>query len=456
MLAVLMGIKTSPVSPEVSRQTQPAAEQPKPAKDMSASERIASIIGGSIGNLIEWYDWLVYSAFSLYFAKSFFPNGSQTAQLLNTAGIFAVGYLMRPVGSVLMGVYADRKGRRAALALSVALMCGGSAIIAITPGYKSIGLLAPAILVAARLLQGISVGGEYGASATYLAEIATPQWRGFYSSFQYVTLQGGQLTAVLVLLLLQQVLLTPAQLDEWGWRIPFALGAAMSIGGYFLVQRIAESHAFTVHRKERPSGNILRELMRHKTSVFRVAGMTVGGTVAIYTYTIYMQKFLVNSGGLSKSASSLVSALSLFIFILIQPLVGALSDIVGRKPVLIAFGILGSLLTVPLMTAISHAKSIGEVIGLLFVGLVMVSGYTAVNAAAKAELFPTGVRALGVGLPYALIVAVFGGSTEYAGLWFKNAGHEPWFYWYVTACILISLITYCFIPETRKRDLESE
>jgi MHS family alpha-ketoglutarate permease-like MFS transporter len=431
--------------------TTPVSREP-----LQAASRITSIVGGSIGNMIEWYDWLVYSAFSLYFAKSFFPNGSLTARLLNTAGIFAVGYLMRPFGSILMGVYADRKGRRAALALSVALMFGGSAIIAVTPGYKSIGILAPAILVAARLLQGISVGGEYGASATYLSEIATPKWRGFYSSFQYVTLQGGQLAAVLVLLLLQQVLLTPAQLEDWGWRIPFALGALMSVAGYFLVQRIAESHAFDVHRDERPSGNILRELIQHKKSVAQVAGMTVGGTVAIYTYTIYMQKFLVNSGGLSKSTSSLVSAATLLMFILMQPLVGALSDVVGRKPVLIAFGILGSILTVPLMTEISHAKSIAALLGLLFIGLVMVSGYTAVSAAAKAEMFPTGVRALGVGLPYAVVVAVFGGSTEYAGLWFKSVGHEPWFYWYVTACILVSLVTYCFIPETRKRDLEAE
>src|SRR5579863_4630017 len=186
----------------------------------STASQIRSIVGGSIGNLIEWYDWLVYSSFSLYFAKAFFPKGSQTAQLLNTAAVFAVGYFMRPIGGILMGTYADRKGRKAALTLSVLLMCLGSLFIAVTPGYSTIGFAAPVVLVAARLMQGISVGGEYGASATYLSEMAPAARRGFFSSFQYVTLQGGQLLATLVLVLLQQVFLSSAQLDAWGWRIP--------------------------------------------------------------------------------------------------------------------------------------------------------------------------------------------------------------------------------------------
>lgn len=421
---------------------------------MTVAQRIAAILGGSIGNLIEWYDWLVYSAFSLYFAKSFFPGGDQTAQLLNTSGVFAVGYLMRPAGAILMGAYADRKGRKAALAMSVGLMCIGSSIIAVVPGYSTIGIAAPIILVLARLMQGISVGGEYGASATYLSEVATPKWRGFYSSFQYVTLQGGQLIALLILVVLQRVFLTPEQLEDWGWRIPFFVGTAFSIAGYFIISRIAESQTFTEYRKHAVRINPLRALMRHPKAVARVAGMTIGGTVAIYTYTIYMQKFLVNSAGISKSTSSLVSTCTLIFFILLQPLVGALSDVIGRKPVLITFGVLGSLMTVPLLTALSHKPSLPVIFGLVAVGMVVVTGYTSVNAAAKAELFPTGVRALGVGLPYSIVVAVFGGSTEYVGLSFKSAGHEEWFFWYITACILISLATYIGLPETRRSNLD--
>jgi MHS family alpha-ketoglutarate permease-like MFS transporter len=433
----------------------PAAVKLNPTQ--SVGSRIRSIVGGSIGNLIEWYDWLAYSTFSLYFAKAFFPGTNQTAQLLNTAGIFAVGYFMRPIGSILMGMYADRNGRKAALIASVVLMCGGSSIIALVPGYRTIGIAAPVILVLARLLQGISVGGEYGASATYLSEVADPKWRGFYSSFQYVTLQGGQLLATFVLLALQQIFLTPAQLEAWGWRIPFAIGSALSVAGYFIVNRIEESHAFEVkHKKAVSRKAVWAALLQEKASVFRVMGMTVGGTIAIYTYTIYMQKFLVNSAGLSKNVSSLVQAGALAFFILLQPLVGALSDVVGRKPVLISFGVLGSLLTVPLMSGIAGSKSVYPILGYLAIGMVLVSGYTAVNAAAKAELFSTGVRALGVGLPYSIVVALFGGSTEFMGLRFKQMGHEEYFFWYVTACIVVSLVTYIFLPETKRIDLEAK
>ncbi len=173
--------------------------------------RLRSIVSGSIGNLVEWYDWYAYSAFALYFAPVFFPQGSATAQLLNTAAIFAVGFLMRPLGAWVLGAYADRHGRRAALLLSVRLMAGGSLLIAVAPGYATIGVLAPVLLLLARLVQGISVGGEYGTSATYLSEMAGAKYRGFWSSFQYLTLMGGQLLALVVQLGLQQVL-SPAQL----------------------------------------------------------------------------------------------------------------------------------------------------------------------------------------------------------------------------------------------------
>ena len=201
---------------------------------ITSAQRLKSIFRGSIGNMIEWYDWYVYAAFSIYFAKSFFPNGDLTAQLLNTSAIFAVGFFMRPIGGWLMGSYADRKGRKKALIGSVLLMCLGSLIIACTPNYETIGIGAPILLVVARLLQGLSVGGEYASSATYLSEMATQENRGFFSSFQYVTLLAGQLLALLVLILLQQIFLTTEQLEAWGWRIPFVLGALLSIVALYL------------------------------------------------------------------------------------------------------------------------------------------------------------------------------------------------------------------------------
>ena len=195
-----------------------------------SSERrvVANVLRGSVGNLIEWYDWYAYTAFSIYFAAAFFPKGDQTAQLLNTAAVFAVGFLMRPLGGWLLGRYADRHGRRAALTLSVTLMAFGSLIIALTPSYATIGVAAPVLLVLARLLQGLSVGGEYATSATYLSEVASPARRGFYSSFQYVTLTAGQLVALGVQIVLQQFL-SKTEMMEWGWRIAFVIGATGAI-----------------------------------------------------------------------------------------------------------------------------------------------------------------------------------------------------------------------------------
>lgn len=418
---------------------------------------LKSIIGGSIGNLVEWYDWYVYSAFALYFARAFFPAGSQTAQLLNAAAVFAVGFFMRPIGGWLMGWYADRRGRRAALSGSVMLMSAGSLIVAATPSYARIGVAAPTLLVVARLLQGVSVGGEYGASATYLSEVAGAGRRGFWSSFQYVTLIMGQLIALGVLIVLQRTL-TNAQLDAWGWRIPFVIGAACAVIALWIRRGLEETPAFEASASTpQPPGrtsNISHPtsaLLRHWRAALTVLGLTAGGTVAFYTFTTYAQKFLVNTAGWSKTSATNVSAASLAVFMLLQPVVGLLSDRVGRRPVLIAFGVLGTLMTVPLMSALAHARGAWAGFALLTIALVVVSGYTSINAVVKAELFPTEVRALGVAFPYAVAVSLFGGTAEYLALWAKSIGHEPWFYWYVTTCIAASLVVYATMPETRER-----
>ncbi len=416
------------------------------APTRTTSQRIKSIFSGSVGNLVEWYDWYVYAAFSLYFAKAFFPQGDLTAQLLNTAAIFAVGFLMRPIGGWLMGIYADRKGRKAALLASVLLMCFGSLIIALTPSYETIGVAAPVLLVVARLLQGLSVGGEYGTSATYLSEMATKERRGFFSSFQYVTLISGQLIALAVLIILQQTL-TVEQLETWGWRVPFVIGAMCAVVALYLRRGMEETDSFK--KTEAPKENIMRTLMRHPKELLTVVGLTMGGTLAFYTYTTYMQKYLVNTVGMSKNDSTMISAATLFLFMLLQPLVGALSDKIGRRPILIAFGVLGTLFTYPILTTLHTVQSWWGAFFLIMAALIIVSGYTSINAVVKAELFPTEIRALGVGLPYALTVSIFGGTAEYVALWFKSVGMESGFYWYVTGCIACSLLVYITMKDTR-------
>ena len=423
------------------------------AQNETVSWRIKSIIGGSIGNLVEWYDWYAYSAFALYFANSFFPGSNPTAQLINTAGIFAVGFLMRPVGGYVFGKLADKKGRKVAMTSSVLLMSVGSLMIAILPGYNTIGIFAPIFLLIARLLQGLSVGGEYGTSATYLSEIATPGRRGFNSSFLYVTLIGGQLIALGVQLLLQHVFLTDKQLHEWGWRIPFIIGAVLSLTALYLRKSLHESEAFEKERITEKRKGTLKELLKHPKAIATVAGLTLGGTLMFYTYTTYMQKFLVNTVGLTKNESTLLTFSSLLIFALIQPLFGALSDRIGRRPLLIGFGICGTLFTIPLLTALSHATDLWVVFAILMCALIIVSGYTSINAVVKAELFPVEVRALGVGLPYSLTVAIFGGTAEYIALWTKNNGNESAFYWYVSTCAFISLLVYILMKDTKKTSL---
>jgi len=422
----------------------------KTTSDNTTAHRIKSIIGGSLGNLVEWYDWYVYTAFSLYFSAAFFPKSSEVVQLLNTSGIFAIGFLMRPIGGWLFGTYADRNGRKTALTLSVTLMSVGSLLIAIIPGYQQIGIAAPIILLLARMIQGLSVGGEYGTSATYLSEIATQKHRGFYSSFQYVTLIAGQLIALGVLILLQRVFLTEAQLHAWGWRIPFGVGAVLAVTVMYLRRSLQESVTVAKDEKARSSRGTLKALAQHPKAVLTVFGLTLGGTVAFYTFTTYMQKFLVITSGFSKATATLLSTLTLIVFMLLQPLFGLLSDKIGRKPLLIGFGICGSLATVPILMLLGNTKDVWVAFGLIMAALIIVSGYTSINAVVKAELFPANVRALGVGFPYGVAVSLFGGTAEPLALSFKNAGHQAWFYWYVTGCILVSLIIYATMKDTRK------
>lgn len=416
---------------------------------LTTAQRLKSIIRGSVGNLIEWYDWYVYAAFSIYFAKSFFPNGNLTAQLLNTSAIFAVGFFMRPVGGWLMGSYADRHGRKKALIASVFLMCFGSLMIALTPTYETIGIAAPILLIIARLLQGLSVGGEYASSATYLSEMATKNKRGFFSSFQYVTLIAGQLLALLILILLQQVFLTTEQLETWGWRIPFALGALLSLVALYLRYGMQETASFLTKKPVVHKESLIRTLFRYPKEIAIVVGLTMGGTLAFYTYSTYMQKYLVNSVGMNKNTATLISAGTLFVFMLIQPFIGALSDRIGRRPILITFGLLGTLLTVPILTMLNHVQTSSAAFALIMFALIIVSGYTSINAVVKAELFPVEIRTLGVGLPYAITVSVFGGTAEYVALWFKDIGFEHGFYWYVSACISCSLFVYLFMKDTQ-------
>jgi MHS family alpha-ketoglutarate permease-like MFS transporter len=425
------------------------------------ARRIGSIIGGSVGNLVEWFDWYVYASFSLYFAKAFFPKGDQTAQLLSAAAVFAVGFLMRPVGAWMMGAYADRVGRKAALTLSMVMMCGGSMVIALTPGYATIGMAAPVILVLARMFQGLSVGGEYGASATYMSEMASSKNRGFWTSWQYVTLIMGQLLALATLMVLQATM-PESELESWGWRIPFFMGGALAVVAFYLRSSIDETPAFEQLKAKAaddnlaPKGGTISALLAHPREALMVVGMTMGGSLAFYAFTTYMQKYLHNTSGFSKETATSISALSLVLFMVLQPVAGWMSDRLGRKPMLIAFGVLGSLCTVPIFNALSQTRDEMTALILVCAALAIISSYTSISAVVKAELFPAHVRTLGVALPYALANSIFGGTAEYVALWLKQGGHESWFYVYVSGCIALSLLVFLTMPDTRDKSRINE
>ncbi len=421
---------------------------------MTPAQRLKNIIGGSAGNFVEWFDWFAYASFAIYFSRAFFPAGDQTAQLLNTAFVFAGGFLARPVGALMLGIYADRHGRRAALTLSVAMMCAGSLLIAGTP--TGLGWVSPLLLVVARLLQGLSVGGEYGASATYVSEMAGESRRGFWSGFLYVTLIGGQLAAMLLQVLLQQ-LLTEDELYAWGWRVPFVVGAALAVVVFWIRRGIHETRSFTeapepLHER----GQAMLLFLHYPKATAIVVALTAGGGLGFYTYTTYMQKLLVNTAGFAKPVAAQIMTWVLATFMFFPPLVGWISDHVGRKRTLTVAFAASALLAVPVLSAIASATDPLQVYLLCLLPLFFLSGYSALSAIVKAELYPAHVRALGVAVPYAIAMAIFGGNAETAALYFKRTGHESGYFWLVAAVMAVGFVVASLMRDTRRHSLIRE
>lgn len=407
------------------------------SKAADTRKRIFAIVGASSGNLVEWFDFYVYSFCAIYFAPAFFPKGDSTTQLWNTAGVFAAGFLMRPIGGWLFGRIADKHGRRNSMMISVLMMCGGSLMIAFLPTYATIGAAAPLLLLLARMVQGLSVGGEYGTSATYMSEVAPQGRRGFFASFQYVTLIGGQLLAVLVLVIMQQFLSTD-ELRSWGWRVPFVLGAIGAIVALYLRKSLTET-ASAESRNNKEAGSFAG-LWKHKRAFFTVVGFTAGGSLMFYTFTTYMQKYLVNTAGMDAKLASGIMTFVLLVYMLMQPLFGALSDRIGRRKMMLFFGVLGTLFTLPILHLLKDVSDPYAAFALATLALVIVSFYTSISGLIKAEMFPPEVRALCVGLSYAVGNALFGGSAEFVAFTFKGWGVESYFYWYVTVMCAITLL----------------
>jgi len=411
-------------------------------------KRIFAIVGASSGNLVEWFDFYVYAFCAIYFAPAFFPSDDPTVQLVNTAGVFAAGFLMRPIGGWLFGRVADKHGRKNSMMISVLMMCAGSLVIACLPTYATIGVWAPIILLLARLFQGLSVGGEYGTTATYMSEVALRGQRGFFASFQYVTLIGGQLLAVLTVVILQQFL-DEQELRAWGWRIPFFVGAVAAIISLLLRRTLKETSTAET-RNDKDAGSIAGLFKNHSAAFITVLGYTAGGSLIFYTFTTYMQKYLVNTAGMHAKTASLIMTGALFLYMCMQPLFGMLADRIGRRTSMLWFAGLGTLCTLPILMALKTITSPFLAFVLITLALAIVSFYTSISGLVKAEMFPPQVRALGVGLAYAVANAVFGGSAEFVALNLKNMGNENAFYWYVTVMMAIAFLFSLRLPKQPK------
>ena len=410
-------------------------------------QRIKGVLGACAGNLVEWFDFYVYASTAIYFAAAFFPKGDQVSQLLNTAAIFAVGFFMRPLGGWIFGRIADRKGRRYSMMLSVSLMCAGSLALSLLPTYASIGVAAPIALALVRMLQGLSVGAEYGTGATYLSEVGNKGRRAFLASFQYVTLIGGQLLAMLVLVVLQQVL-TSAEMYAWGWRIPFALGA---VGGLvvLILRRTMQETATKASMERKEAGSLAAMWASHKRAVIVITLFTCGGSLYFYTFLTYSQKLLVLTG-MNSATVSLVMTPALFCFMLMQPLMAMLCDRIGLKTHMLLFSGLAALCAAPLLYALETAASPLTAFLLVITAFTINAFYTAIAGLVKADMFPIQVRALGVGLPYAIGNALFGGTAEYVALAFKQAKMDEAFFFYVAAICSMAFIASLCMPDLRK------
>lgn len=407
------------------------------------------ILAGTIGNAIEWFDWTIYATFAVFFSKQFFPAGDPTASLLATFAIFAVGFFMRPLGGIVLGIFSDRFGRKAALAATIIMMAGGSLMIALSPTFETIGIFAPIILVLARLLQGLSLGGEFASAATYLSEMAPKNKRGFYSSFMFFSSAIGILLASSMAWFLTSTL-NDQQMNDFGWRIPFIIGALGGLVGMWIRKSVPDSEM--THSKNPVKNPLAKLIKNYPKETMRIVGISILTTFAFYIFVVYVPTYAIKTLGAEPKVAFAANTIAMVIFMLCQPLFGLLSDKFGRKPQLIIFAVGYLLFFYPVikwMDASFSSILLAEMFGLILYAL-----YTSIGPAVMSEQFPTEVRAVGIGAPYNLMVALLGGTTPYVLTWLQSIGKQDYFYFIVLVGALLTLITFMKMPETAGKGLE--
>ncbi|WP_216069280.1 MFS transporter [Acinetobacter radioresistens] len=427
-------------------------DEPNMKNSTSKLENVSQkkvILAGTVGNAVEWFDWTIYATFAVFFAKQFFPSTDPTASLLATFAIFAVGFFMRPLGGIVLGIFSDRYGRKAALAATIMMMAGGSLMIGLSPTYEVIGIFAPIILVLARLLQGLSLGGEFASAATYLSEMAPKEKRGFYSSFMFFSAAIGILMASSLAWLLTTIL-TEQQMSDYGWRIPFLLGALGGLVGMWIRRSVPDSEM--THAKEKVKNPLIFLIKNHPKETLRIVGISILTTFAFYIFIVYVPSYAIKALGAEPKVAFAANTIALVVFMLCQPVFGWLSDKIGRKPQLIVFAVGYLLFFYPIIKWMDSSFSsilLVEIFGLLLYAL-----YTSIGPTLMSEQFPTEVRAVGIGAPYNLMVALLGGTTPYILTWLQSIGKQDYFYFLVIIGAALTLLTFIKMPETVGKKLE--
>lgn len=421
--------------------------------------RTRQLAAATVGNIVEWFDWYVYSMLALYFSSQFFPKtGDPVVPLLSAMAIFAVGFFMRPLGGLLGGMVADRLGRKKALTATVMLMGVGSLLVALAPTYDQVGVLSPVLLVLARLLQGLSTGGEFAASSTFLVESAPAGRRGFFSSFLYIGATLGNVVAIASVAALVAALPDDA-MHEWGWRVPFAIGTLGAVAGLFIRRFAEETLALDAEPSVPPgvgSAPTARpsafEFMRtHPKECLLVFGINAAPTLFFYVFSSYLPTYAHITVGFDMKNALLVGLISLSYFAVLQPLMGILSDRIGRKPLLLAFGVGFTVLTIPLLNMLQN--SFLSLLLVQMAALTLLACYTSITSAVMCELFPARIRAAGIGLPYALGVALVGGTGPYVATWLADAKMIDAFGWYLTILAAITTVVFLRLKESYRTGL---
>jgi MHS family proline/betaine transporter-like MFS transporter len=415
----------------------------------------APIVAGTIGNVVEWYDFAVYAYFASTIGGLFFPSGVPGRSLLLSFAVFGVGFFMRPLGGIFFGHYGDTRGRRNALAATIVLMGVSTFLIGILPTYEEIGLLAPVALVVFRLLQGFSAGGEWAGVAAFLVEHAPPGRRGLTGSWQQVSVGAGFLAGSAAATLMTSAL-TPEQLTGWGWRLPFLLGLGVAGVGLYLRLGIADTPRFVALEE---AGQVARApvaeaFVRHRRGLLTVVGFTLSGTVAYYVFLVYFPTYASTVLGLPLGTASMINTIGLGLFLVLIPLVGGLSDRIGRRPLLLAHGAGCAVLAYPLFLAMDSARTFAVVLTAQCVGIGLQALFSGPAPAAYAEMFPTRVRYTAISIPYNLAVAAFGGSAPFIATYLvARTGHPLSFTFYLIAAGAVSFLVYLSLEETHRAEL---